>query len=414
MKYRKTLFWENKENTIKESKKYSSRTEFMKKSHGAYVSAKRNGWLDEMAWLNRKNVYKDPIDTVYRYYFEKENAVYVGRTIYPELRDKQHRERKNDSVNKFAKEHDIEIPKMEILENKLTIVNGAQREAFWEKFYRDNDFIIINKQPCGSLGLMAKGKWSKEKCIEESKKYKTRSQFQRNASQAFHKSMENGWIDEMTWLPSPKSYPKGYWKNKENFFKEAKKYNSKKELEEGNLAAYHAGWRYGYLNEVDWKTERKTLPFGYWKKKENCIEEAKKYKTKKEFQKNNQSAYWASLKYGYLDEMSWLVKNKVSKKGSLQNKEQILEESKKYKTRTEFMKANKSMYDAAQRYGYLKEMVWLPEQKPNGFWNIKENVIKESKKYSSRSQFKKGSYGAYRAAHKYGYINELTWLSNGK
>lgn len=42
MKYKKTLFWEEKENTIEESKKYSSRVEFYKKSHGAYTAAKRN------------------------------------------------------------------------------------------------------------------------------------------------------------------------------------------------------------------------------------------------------------------------------------------------------------------------------------------------------------------------------------
>jgi len=54
MKYKKTLFWENKINTISESKKYSSRTEFLKKAHGAYTVAKNNGWLDEMTWLNKK------------------------------------------------------------------------------------------------------------------------------------------------------------------------------------------------------------------------------------------------------------------------------------------------------------------------------------------------------------------------
>ena len=148
------LYWEDKERTIEESKKYSSRVAFHNGSHGAYVVSKKNGWLDEMPWLNRRNVYKDPVDTVYKYHFVNENAVYIGRTIYPELRDKQHRVRENDTVNKFAKKHNIEIPKMEIIEDKLTIVEGAKRENYWAKYYKNKGITLINKQPCGSLGLM--------------------------------------------------------------------------------------------------------------------------------------------------------------------------------------------------------------------------------------------------------------------
>jgi len=231
--------------------------------------------------------------------------VYIGRTIYPELRDKQHRTMGKDSVNRFAKEHNTEIPKMEIIEDKLTVIEGAKREAYWEKYYRINGFSMINVQPCGSIGLMCKGKWSKEKCFEESKKYKTRSEFQKNASQAYHISIEKGWIDEMVWFPKNRLHANGYWKNKENFLKEANKYGSKKELEKNNLAAYAAGLKYGYFKDVKWKYERKVLPIGYWKNKEHVMEEAKKYTSRNEFRKGNQSAYWAAHKYGYIDEINW-------------------------------------------------------------------------------------------------------------
>ena len=298
-------YWEDKDKTIEESKKYSSRVAFSKGSYGAYRVSKKNGWLDEMTWLNRKNIYKDPVDCVYKYHFVNENAVYIGRTIYPELRDEQHRIRKNDTVNKFAKEHNTEIPKMEIIEDKLTVIEGAKREAYWEKYYRNNGFSMINVQPCGSLGLMCKGKWSKEKCFEESKKYKTRSEFQKNAGQAYHISIEKGWIEEMVWFPKNRIHPNGYWRNKENFLKEANKYGSKKELEKNNLAAYAAGLKYGYFKDVKWKYERKVLPIGYWRNKEHVMEEAKKYTSRNEFRKGNQSAYWAAHKYGYIDEINW-------------------------------------------------------------------------------------------------------------
>lgn len=246
------VYWEDKEKTFEESKKSSSRVEFYKNSHGAYVISKKNGWLDEMTWLNRKNVYKDPVDCVYKYHFTKENAVYIGRTIYPELRDRQHRTREKDTVNRFSKENGVEIPEMEIIEEGLTVTQGAERENYWAEHYKNKGFTLINKQPCGSLGLMCRGKWSKEKCFEEAKKYKLRSEFQKSSSQAYHISIEKGWIEEMTWFPKNREHHNGYWRNKENFLKEARKYNTKKELEKGNLAAYNAGWKYGYFNDVTW------------------------------------------------------------------------------------------------------------------------------------------------------------------
>lgn len=162
-------YWEDKEKTFKESKKSSSRMEFYKNSHGAYTVAKKNGWLNEMFWLNRKDIYKDQVDVVYKYHFVNENAIYIGRTIYPELRDKQHKTRENDTVYKFSKENNIEIPKMEILEEGLTVLKGAKRENYWAEYYKNKGFTLINKQPCGSLGLLCKGKWSKRKCFEEAK-----------------------------------------------------------------------------------------------------------------------------------------------------------------------------------------------------------------------------------------------------
>ena len=299
------VYWEDKKRTIEESKKYSSRVAFHNGSHGAYVVSKKNGWLDEMTWLNRKNVYKDPVDTVYKYHFVNENAVYIGRTIYPELRDKQHRVRENDTVNRFSKEKNVEIPKMEIIEDGLTVMQGAERENYWAEYYKNKGITLINKQPCGSLGLMCNGKWSKRKCFEEAKKYKSKSEFRKNASYACELSIKNGWINEMKWLKCYKQLPKGYWKNKENFFKEANKYNSKKELEKGNLAAYAAGCKYGYLDEVEWKSERKVLPYGYWMNKERVMEEARKYTSKNEFRKGNQSAYWAAHKYKYINDITW-------------------------------------------------------------------------------------------------------------
>ena len=44
---------------------------------------------------------------------------------------------------------------------------------------------------------------------------------------------------------------------------------------------------------------------GHWENKDKTIEEAKKYSSRNEFRKGNQSAYWAAHKYGYIDEINW-------------------------------------------------------------------------------------------------------------
>ena len=56
-------------------------------------------------------------------------------------------------------------------------------------------------------------------------------------------------------------------------------------------------------------------PKNYWKNRENMMREARKYSTKDEFKKNNLSAFLAAHRYGYIDDMDWLVIQKQHKKG---------------------------------------------------------------------------------------------------
>lgn len=410
------LYWEDKNKTIEESKKYSSRVSFSKGSYGAYRVAKKNGWLDEMTWLNRRNVYRDLVDCVYKYHFVNENSVYIGRTIYPELRDRQHRTREKDTVNRFSKDNNTEIPKMEIIEEGLTVLQGAEREKYWAKYYKNKGVKLINKQPCGSLGLMCNGKWSKRKCFEEAKKYKLRSEFQKNASQAYHISMQNGWIEEMTWFPKNREHPNGYWRNKENFLKEARKYNTKKELEKGNLAAYNAGWKYGYFDDVTWfKNGRKNRKHkGYWSKKENVIEESKRFNNRTEFKRKSGNAYNSAVKNKWINEMPWLDQNNNKlPKGYWKNRENMMAEAKKYKTKEEFQKGNLTAFLAAHKYGYIDEMWWLVKQKQHkkGYWTYK-HIEEEALKYSTKTEFFKGNQTAYRAALKLGIIDDFFMLND--
>ena len=98
------------------------------------------------------------------------------------------------------------------------------------------------------------------------------------------------------------------------------------------------------------------------------------------------------------------------------NIENVIEESKKYKNRTEFKKKSNRAYDAARKFNLLENMVWLNDgdRKPKGYWKIKDNVMREGMKYKSKKDFKDGSASAFLAAHRYGYIDEMTWLVKQK
>jgi len=95
--------------------------------------------------------------------------------------------------------------------------------------------------------------------------------------------------------------PKGYWKNRENVFSEAKKYSNKDDFQKGCPSAFLAAHRYGFIEKMDWLVKQKQHKKGYWTYK-NIEEEALKYKTKTEFFKGNQTAYRAALKLGIIDD----------------------------------------------------------------------------------------------------------------
>lgn len=99
-----------------------------------------------------------------------------------------------------------------------------------------------------------------------------------------------------------KKHPKGYWKNRENIMREAKKYSTKDEFKKGNLTAFLAAYRYGYIDEMHWLVKQKQHKNKYWFKYENIEKEALKYRTKTDFFKGNQVAYRAALKLGIIDD----------------------------------------------------------------------------------------------------------------
>ena len=133
------------------------------------------------------------------------------------------------------------------------------------------------------------------------------------------------------------------------------------------------------------------------------LEDAKKYKTKTSWRKNS-GGYSAAFKKGLLDKACSHMKstNRICLKWT---KEAILEDAKKYQSKIEWKK-NSSGYYSAIKKGFLKEASAHMSSyiKPTVKWT-KEAILEDAKKYRSKIEWKKNSNG-YNAALKRGIIKE--------
>ena len=393
-------FW-TYEKCFEEAKKYKTRSEFSKKAGSAYNAARHNHWLDDYNWFDKKftwtfeaclqvakrfrtksdfskghpgaysaaikydwikyfdwmvearvNVISDNVDNVYLYFFEKYNAVYIGRTINTKRRDREHIfNTSNDTVAKFAFAHDCPVPPMIILEEKLSLEQGQGREDYWRNYYERQGYYVLNKAKTGigigSIGNIGGIKWTKKACFNEAKKYTHRKAFQIGSVGAYTQALKRGWLKDYTWFERPRNWNQKWDRN--SCYEEALKYNKLSQFEKNSPVACNAARKNGWINEYTW-LEFSSRPAGYWTY-ERCYEEAKKYKSRGELKKNARTAYRTALKNGWLDDYTWfeiLWRPKW-------DRETCFKEAKKYHSRTGFRRGCPSGYVTAWKHGWLDD-----------------------------------------------------------
>ena len=340
-----------KERVFEEARKYKTRNEFGKGCVSAYDVARKNKWLDEMTWFvdGRTLLLTNKDNCVYRYYWEETNAIYIGRTLTKRQkdRDNEHIFDKRDTVFKHSKGNDIAVPPMEIIEDSLTLKESIEKEGYWVEYYREKGYNILNKAKTGAIGSIGKGKWTKERVFAEARKYRTRSEFQKGCYVGYQVSHKRGWIKEMDWFVCGRKPRK--W-TKEKLFEEARKYKTRNEFQKNACGAYCAALDKGWIKEMDWFVDGRIIKWT----KERVFAEAKKYNTKKEFQKGCATAYGIARKNKWLDEMTWFVE--IRKPFGYWTKENVFAEAKKYRTRGEFQNGCKYTYYVACKNGWLDEI----------------------------------------------------------
>ena len=398
-------YW-TKNNVLKVARNYDNKNDFQKNEPSAYKWASEYGLLDKMDWMKPKSFEerKDEHNSVVYVYLDEANRVaYVGLTIDNKVRKQKHKYESNSAVRKYFGKN---IPEPIVLKDNLTILESQYYEDYYKKQYIKDGYELLNVAPTGvnvgSIGGITK--WaSKEKVFEESKKYSCRSEFRQGASGAYDRAKFNGWLDEMTWLTTPER--EVFWTH-DAVIEESRKYKYKCDFRDNAGGAHQTASENGWLAEMTWLIDKKR-PHNYWTK-ERVFEESHKYTNKKDFENSEKGAFLKARIKGWLAEMPWLKPlplGKISK----WTREAIIEESKKYTSRTEFALKSPTAYQhACEDKTIFNEMPWIqPKRKPAGYWKVKEHVIEESKKYKNRRAFSDGSYSAWRSAKENGWIDEI-------
>ena len=400
-------FW-TEEKVMEVAHNYSNKTDFSEKEPAAYSWACEYKILDKFDWMKPRSYderKEEHNSTVYAYVDKKNKIAYVGLTIDSNSRRKSHKYESNSAVRKYFGKN---IPEPIILKDGLTVLESQYYEDYYKKQYAKNGYNLLNVAPTGknigSIGGIAK--WtSKEKVFEESKKYHSRSEFQREAGGAYNHAKHNKWLPEMTWLTTPKRKVK--WTH-DAVIEESHKYEYKCEFRKKASGAHQTASENDWLKEMTWLKDKKR-PHNYWTK-ERVFEESHKYSNKKDFENNAKTAFLKAMSNGWLPLMKWLKPlplGKISK----WTREAIIEESKKYTSRTEFAINSPTAYQhACEDKTIFKEMPWIKEKKkPDDYWDVKEHVLEESKKYKNLTEFSIGAFTAWRKAKDYGWIDEIEW-----
>lgn len=144
----------------------------------------------------------------------------------------------------------------------------------------------------------------------------------------------------------------------------------------------------------------------YWIK-EKCAVEALKYNSKVEFQRHSKGAYLSAYRHKWIDNICYHM-CRPTNHNKIWYKENCKKEALKYNTRQEFEKGSRGAYKAANKNHWLNEICkhMISNKKPYHYWT-KELVLNEALKYKTKEDFHKKSKAAYVAASKNDWINEV-------
>ncbi|MFT5701133.1 MAG: putative GIY-YIG superfamily endonuclease [Desulforhopalus sp.] len=172
-----------------------------------------------------------------------------------------------------------------------------------------------------------------------------------------------------------------------------KLYTSRTQFQKDHGAPYWWAKKNGLLNEIFPHLPPITKR-GHWASKSNVLEEARKYKSRMEFRTGARRAYDIVLKNQWNEIFDLFKKEKRPLK--CDDKQRVIQEAKKFRTRTEFQKYSNSAWRSAKKNGWEEAFSHMEELvKPNGYWDTYENCKKATLKCTTKLDFREKYRTAY-------------------
>jgi hypothetical protein len=230
---------------------------------------------------------------------------------------------------------------------------------------------IIEKVFKAKNNIKPNGYWTYETCKQEALKYESRMQWKKCKNGSLHAAKKMGWYDEFTahMVKLTKQEPAGYW-TYERCKKEALKYNRPSDWSKNSIGSYSAARKMGWFKELKTHmTIRKTKPDKFWHNKQNCLEDAKKYTSKTEWYKNSTTAYTTAKKMGWYEEC--IIPFYSHEEAKIVKKfYDLSEEIKLYSSEKEWIRKNVKTYNLAKKLDLYEVLII------NANFNV-ENLVLE-------------------------------------
>lgn len=185
---------------------------------------------------------------IYAYEFS-DNSVYVGLTCNPVSRQNDHlisKRKEKSSVYKHFIKTNL-YPKFIELTTYLNNNIAILKEEEFLNLYKNKGWTILNKIKTGGLGSSIR-KWNINTCTNDALKYNTKKEWRKNSKSAYFTASKNKWLDECTKHMIPLIHNSGYW-TFTNCLNDALKYKTKKEWRFNSISAYGIAHKNNWLHE---------------------------------------------------------------------------------------------------------------------------------------------------------------------
>lgn len=213
---------------------------------------------------------------------------------------------------------------------------------------------------------------------------------------AYHAARKNGWVEDCCAHMLPSRTGKKW--TFETCAENAKRYKTRSDWQRGCSGAYNAANRNGWLEDCCAHMKPIELKWNL----SACVQSARPFKTRTEWISHCKSAYQAARNRGWLEQCcAHMGEPRTQKKWTL---DACMRSAAEYKTRTAWQEGCSGAYFAAHRNNWMKRCC-AHMRSARSKWTLK--ICKGSASYfSSKRDWLRCCRGAYNAAHRNGWLAE--------